>query len=326
MQKFKWGIIGTGMIAHKMADALLLLENAEISAVLSRKTETAEMFSREYNIPHIFTDLEGFASSNVVDIAYVATPHNKHRNEARACLANGKPVLCEKPMGVNHAEVEELTAMARGSGLLLAEAFWTFYYPAMQNALALVEEGAIGQPKMIDARFCFLREVDPANRKFNPDLAGGALLDIGLYCLAFAQKVFNAQPVSVKGSAIIGPTGVDESSAYILTYEGGRMATLSSSFRAVTHNDAWIFGEKGSIKIPMFWQPDEFTLIKNGKEKRYTFDRLGNGYTYEAMAFMNLLVENQKESHVFSLQDSLDLIKIMDMLRKQWGLQYPFER
>jgi len=326
MNKHRWGIIGTGMIAHKMADAINMLDNAEVTAVLSRTMESAKIFSKEYDIPNQFIDLTEFAESNLYDIAYVATPHNNHKRETIACLKSGKAVLCEKPMGVNVFEVEEMIQVAKEENQLLVEAFWTYYFPAVQKAFELIKEGVIGKPLMVDARFCFYIDVDPLDRKFNPNLAGGALLDIGLYCISFAQKVFNEEPEQIMGMPVIGETGIDESSSYILEYSGNRLATLTSSFRTATHNDAWIFGEKGSIRIPMFWQPDDMILMIDGKEKKFNFERLGNGYTYEAIKTMKYLEEKQKESKEFSLKDSQRLIKIMDKLRNDWGLIYPFEK
>lgn len=322
---YKWGIIGTGMIAHKMAEALQLLENAEVSAVLSRKEETAEKFAAKFRIANTFTSLQDFAGSDQVDIVYVATPHNNHRNEAVECMKKGKAVLCEKPMGVNLNEVEAMIGQAKKSNVLLVEAFWTYYFPAMQKALSLIREGHIGKPLMVDARFCFNTAHNPEDRKFNPNLAGGALLDIGLYCISFAQKVFNEFPESITGSAAIGPTGTDDSSAYILKYSDNRLATLSSSFQVETHNDAWVFGEKGKIQIPLFWQPDECIVYTKGNEEKIHFERFGNGYAYEARQFMRYLDEGKKESELFSLNQSIDLVKILDELRQQWGLKYPFE-
>ncbi len=325
MGNYKWGIIGTGMIARKMAEAISLIDNAEVSAVLSRTNENAEKFAQQYTIQHTYTNLEEFASSPEFDIAYVATPHNKHKNETIACINAGKAVLCEKPMGVNLSEVEEMIKLAREKDVFLMEAFWTYYFPAMQKAKELVESGEIGKPIMIDAKFCFAGEYDPVDRKFNPELAGGALLDIGLYCITVPQMFFNDNPVEITGMAAKCETGVDESSSYILKYTGNRLATLTSSFKTACHNDAWIFGEKGMIRIPMFWQPDDVYLIKDGKEKKFTFERFGNGYTYEAIELMKYLDANKKESDIFNFQNSIDLIKIMDKLRTDWDMKYPFE-
>ena len=325
MNKYRWGITGTGMIAKKMADALGLLENAEIKAVLSRTKESGNAFAKKYNIPEVYTDIESFACSGNIDIVYVATPHSFHLRDTLASLKGGKHVMCEKPMGVNEKEETEMIETAKKEKRLLMEAFWTYYFPNMQKTLSLIKEGAIGKPVMVDARFCFSHKYDPLHRNYNPDLAGGAMLDIGLYCISFAQKVFGGYPVDIKGSAVFAPTGTDISSSYLLTYSDNRLATLTSSFAANTHKNGYIFGEKGFIKMPFFWYPEDVILNVDGKEKIFKFERFGNGYTYEAVEMMKMLDNNQLESTVFSFDDSIKLIRIMDTLRQQWGMKYPFE-
>ncbi len=326
--KINWGIIGTGAIAHMFAKALAVLADAQLVAVASRKKETAEKFADEFNIPHRHVGCESLASDKDVDVVYIATPHPNHKDETIVCLNAGKAVLTEKPFAVNSRQVAEMIQCARKNNCFLMEAMWMYFMPAIRKIREIVATGALGDICMVTANFCFDKAPDPDGRLINPMLAGGTLLDIGVYDIAFAHLVFGTEPKKITSTAYMGPTGVDEQASMILEYDTGRFASLNCSFRLNMPCQASIYGTKGHINVPpMFFHPDKFKIkIGTEEEKEYTFERLGNGYTYEAIEVMNCLREGKTESQIMPLSTSVSLMNIMDKIRKQWNLVYPMEK
>jgi len=325
--KIRWGIIGTGRIAHKFAEGLAALSDAELVAVGSRSEGSAERFGEEFNIPHRHASYEALAHDPQVDVVYVATPHPYHKDNTLLCLRNGKAVLCEKPFAMNSAEVAEMVNCARDRGLFLMEAMWTHCFPAMAKVRELIDGGAIGEVRLLEAKFCFRAGWNPEGRLLNPDLGGGALLDVGVYTVALAHMVFDRSPTRISSMAHIGETGVDEQSSMILGYDGGAMAILTCAIRTSTPHEAAIYGTDGWIEIPpFFWQPDRIILNLGGREEVMTFNRLGNGYSFEAEEVMKCLREGKLESEIVPLERSVAVMDTMDRIRAQWGLKYPMER
>ena len=322
---YNWGIIGTGNIAQKMADALREVKGANLISVFSRTKENAKRFAKSYKLKTYENNIDQFLANKKLDVVYIATPHPNHKSETIKSLKAGKHVLCEKPMGINQKEVADMIDLAKSKKLLLMEAMWTHFFPAIIKARKIIKDGEIGEVRMLDARFSFLGSQNPLDRKLNKELGGGALLDVGIYPIFFAQMLFDDFPVEISGQAHIGKTGVDEISTYLLKYNDGRLAKLASGVSLHTPSNAFIFGTDGYIKIPQFWQPDKIVLHKNGKEKKFKFKRLGNGYTYEVMHFHELLEKGKTESDVISFSKSSDVIQIMDEIRRQIGLKYPKE-
>lgn len=322
---FKWGIIGTGNIACEMAKAIVSLEGMEVVAVLSRSNESGKQFAEKFGVRKIFTNRDAFVANTDIDVVYIASPHPMHFQDAIHCVENGKAVLCEKPMAVNYFQVHTMVSLAREKKVFLMEAMWSRFFPAIQKAIDLVEQGEIGKLKCIDAKFCFRGSGDPNGRHLNPHLAGGALLDVGVYALYFAAFFCKENPVHIHSVANIGSTGVDEDSSYLLSFSNGVIAQLQSSIATETLHDAYLYGTEGYIKIPRFWQADEITLVKNGKESKFKFERLGNGFTYEAMHVKECIENKLFESPLLHLNQSLNIMQWMDSIRKQWPLKYPFE-
>ena len=276
---YKWGIIGTGNIAHQLADALSVINEAALVAVHSRKEETAVKFAKEYGLSEYHTNIDSFCSSNTFDIVYIATPHPNHYFETICCLNAGKHVLCEKPMALNYAQVSHMIDTSIANNCFLMEAMWTQFFPAILKINELIREEAIGEIKQIEASFCFCGDWNPQGRHLNRELAGGALLDVGIYPIYFAQMIMNEMPFGISSQAHIGETGVDEQSMYLLQYSNGALASLASAVRAQRPQFAYIYGTKGTITIPKFWQPDNFILQNEVGEKKFNFERFGNGYT-----------------------------------------------
>jgi len=327
-EKIRWGIVSTGGMAHKFAEGLSILADAKITAVASRTRESAEKFGTEFNVPHRYVGIEAIASDEDVDIIYIATPHPMHKNETISSLEGGKAVLCEKPFAMNSSEVGQMVECARKNKLFLMEAMWMYFFPAMSKVRELAAGGAIGEVRLVQVNFCTRREWEPESRFLNPQLGGGALLDVGVYNIALTQMIYGREPKRISSLAHIGQSGVDEQSSTIFGYDGGAMAVLMCAVRTETLYEAAIYGTGGYIKIPhMFFQPDRI-IVKAGKdeEKEIKFSRLGNGYSYEAAEVMQCLRDGKVECPTMPLNTSITIMKTMDKIRQQWKLVYPMEK
>lgn len=327
MSKIRWGIIGTGSIAGQFAKALQITEDAEIYAVCSRSMESADNFADKFNIPKRYVGLESFTSDKNIDIAYVATPHSLHCEGTLACLDAGIAVLCEKPFAMNSAEVNKMISKAREKNLFLMEAMWTYFFPAMFEVRRLISENAIGKVKLIQSSFCFDGNHNPEGRLLNPELGGGALLDVGVYNIALDQMIFGKEPETITSQTDIGKTGVDELSSIILKYDDGAMAVSNCAINVRVDHEAAIWGSDGYIKLPSnFWQPYQIKLkTKDHEEKVIDFEKTGNGYHYQAEEVIKCLREGKTECDIMSWNTSMAIMKTMDRIRKQWGLKYPME-
>lgn len=327
MDKIRWGILGTGGIARKFAEALKSLPDAELAAVGSRTQEAAEAFGRQYGFARRHGTYEALMADPGVDVVYVATPHPLHKENSLGCLRGGKAVLCEKPFTINAGELREVIACAREKNLFLMEAMWTRYFPAAVKLRSLIAEGAIGEVRLVLADFGFHPAFDPKSRLFDIALGGGALLDLGVYPVSFASMVFGGPPQRVLSTTRIGSTGVDEQSAAILEYPDGKQALVSCTVLADTPKDAHVVGTKGRLRLERpFWFPSTVTLTpESGKETEFKLPFTGNGYGFEAIEVMKCLREGKKESAAMPLAESLTVMETLDKIRAPWGLKYPGE-
>ncbi len=326
-EKLRWGIIGTGSIARKFAEGLKDVESAELVAIGSRSQKKADRFGSDFAIPHCHGSYEALAADSDVDVAYIATPHPMHKPSTILCLEGGKAVLCEKPFTVNAAEAEEVIAVARRKGLFLMEAMWTRFVPPIVKLRELLADGVIGEVRMVMADFGFRCGWDPEGRLLNPALAGGGLLDVGVYTVSLASMILG-QPVSVAGLADIGKTGVDEQAGIVLSYEGGRLAVLATGVQTTTPHEATILGTDGWIRLHGgWWRGSRITIHAAKKEPRdIDVPMTGNGFNYEVEEVARCLGAGKTESDVMPLDETLNIMKTMDELRRQWGLEYPMER
>ena len=326
-EQFNWGIIGTGKIAQAFAGALVQVPDGHLHSVLSRKQSSADQFAR-VNGANLATDNPDiFLNDPDLDVVYIATPHPMHFEGTLQCLQAGKHVLCEKPLALNSKQVQKMIDTARENQCFLMEAMWTWFIPAVNRAKALVDGGAIGEARIISADFGFSFPYDPSHRFFNPELGGGALLDIGIYPLAISLYLFG-KPDSITGSAVMGETGVDESMTATLHYADGKLATCMATGRAETACETVIAGEKGFIRIHRnFWRSERISLHLRGQDpQEMNYPLQGNGYNYELMHTQDCIRKGLLESPVMNWQASLDLMGMMDSLRRTWGLKYPVER
>ena len=218
--------------------------------------------------------------------------------------------------------------LAREKKLFLMEAMWTHFFPAMVKVRELIRSGAIGEVRQVHGSFCFRAEINPEGRLFNPELGGGGLLDVGIYPVALARMVFGKEPSQIKAITSIGETGVDEQTGILLGYDNGAMGVLTCAVRTMTEHSAAIYGTEGYIKIPpIFWQPDRILVKTKEKEEEEElhFQRIGNGYNYEAEEVMECLRNGLTESTTLPLYMTLGMMETLDVIREQIGLVYPME-
>lgn len=326
MEKLRWGILSTGNIAEQFAKGLAVLDDAELVAVGSRSQEAADAFGNKYNVPHRHPSYEALADDPEVDAIYVATPHTLHAQNTLLCLRAGKAVLCEKPFAINAVQAESMVREARERGVFLMEAMWTRYLPHIVRLRELIEQGTIGELRMLTANFGFRTEFNPATRLFDPKLGGGALLDVGIYPVSLASMLLG-EPASVVSQAELGQTGVDEQSAFVFRYNGGQLALLSCAIRTTNVHEAIVYGTKGHIRINKpWWNLSSLTVAVDGQpEQTLSFDTVGNGYNYEAAEVAACLRADKTESATMPLDETLQLMRTMDSIRAQWGLRYPDE-
>lgn len=324
--KIRWGILGPGTISQKFATGLKAIPDAEIVAVGSRDLQRANIFADAFDIPHRHGNYVELTANSEVDVIYVATPHPFHKACAMLCLEAGKAVLCEKPLTVDAEQAQEMIACAREHKQFLMEAMWTRFIPVMVKVREWLAAGVIGEPRMLTADFgnrVVLTAENMKGRLFALELAGGAMLDIGVYTVSLASMVFGV-PTKITSLAHIGETGVDEQAAILLSYDAGQVASLSCAITTRTSQDARIFGTKGAIHIPNFSRATSATLEVFGKEPlQIEIPFTDNGFEYQVLEVINCLRAGKLESDVMPLDESLSIIKTMDVARAQWGLGYP---
>lgn len=322
----KWGILGTGNIAAQFARGLAALDDAELVAVGSRSAASAETFAASFGGARAHGSYEALAADPEVEAVYIATPHTLHAENSLLCLNHDKAVLCEKPFTLNAAEAKTVIDTARERQLFLMEAMWTRFFPLLGKVRELIAAGRIGEPRLLQADFGFRTEFKPEHRAFNPELGGGALLDVGVYPVSLASFILGT-PSAVKSSAALGETGVDEQNALLLEHPSGAIALLSSAVRTQTEQDALILGTEGRIRLHTpWWKPEKLTLYTDAGEEVIDAPLPHNGYAFEAAEVARCLQEGKLESPLMPLDETLAIMSTLDTCRSQWGLRYPSEQ
>lgn len=321
----KWGIVGAGNIAHSFSKDLALVSGGELTAVASRNLDKAQSFATEYGAPNAYGSYEELFNSKMVDVIYIATPHTTHARLSIAAMKAGKSVLCEKPAGVNKGEVEEMIKVAKENKVFFMEALWTRFNPTIKKVKELVANGTIGDIGYLHADFAFFAlDRDENGRLLNPELAGGSLLDIGIYPI-FLSYLMLGMPKDIKASANFHKTGVEVQISIIFNYEKAQ-AILYSGLTSNSEKKAEIAGSKGSIFIhPRWHETSGYTLEIDGDSSVVELGKFGKGYTYEIEEVHNCLNAGKTESDLWSHQNSRDLIEIMDTVRNKVGIVFPFE-
>ena len=317
----RWGILGSGGIAAKFTTSVDAVEDATVIAAASNTPGRARAFAQTHGIPRHYDNYQALVKDKDVDAVYVANTHNFHFESAMLALSHGKPVLCEKPMAVTAAEARQLVALAREKNVFLMEAMWTRFLPAIGQLRDWLAEGRIGAVKQIRAEFGFRVPWDPKGRMWNPDLAGGSLLDMGIYPLSFASMVMGGRaPESIQSIVEPASTGVDAAVCALLKYPGNVLASVASSISTTLSGTAQIFGEEGDILVPNLFISTEKVELHSRNE---TIVRCfpcppPQGFRYEIEEATRLIREGQKESTIMPLDETIRLAEMMDTISAQW--------
>ncbi|HEU4789061.1 MAG TPA: Gfo/Idh/MocA family oxidoreductase [Flavobacterium sp.] len=319
--KIKWGIVGLGKIAQQFASELQLVESAELCGVASRNLDKAKDFANRFQCPKAYGSYEELFQGENIDILYIATPHDSHAELTIMALQNNKHVLCEKPIALSYQDALQMIETARQYNKFFMEAFWTRFNPSVREALLHVQNGLIGDVKYLNADFAFAVENLEGNRMTDIKLGGGSLMDVGAYPLFLAYLMLGI-PKEIVAKSNFHPTGADLQTSIILQYETAQ-AILHSSFLSSSNLKATISGTQGRINLNSPWyMAESYTLIHDGHKEKFKRPTLGKGYTYEIEECHACIRANKIESELWSHQNSLDLITIVDKVREQIGLVY----
>ena len=319
------GILGAGKIARTMARTVSGLEEIKLTAIGSRSIENAEKFAEEFSVPKAYGSYEELARDESLDLIYIATPHSRHYEDCMLCLENGRNVLCEKPFTANARQAAEVFAFAEKRGLFAGEAMWTRFLPMRFKLDELTESGIIGEISALTANLGY--SIAHKERLKKPELAGGALLDLGVYTINFALMNFGGDIAAIKSSCTKNEYGVDLHNSIILSFSDGKTAVLHSNMNSNTDQRGIIFGDKGRIE---FENINNCTGIKvylnDGTVQSFDVPPQITGYEYEVLAAAKAIENGQTECAEMPHSETLHVMKIMDMLRKEWGVEFPFER
>ena len=325
-ENFRWGILGPGRIAYNFADAIGVIPGAQVYAVGSRSLERAKSFAQKYGAPKAYNLYEALVNDPDVDAVYIATPHRFHFENAMLCLNAGKPVLCEKPLTVNAAQARTLIETARVRNLFLMEGLWSRYFPLYQQVRQWVEAGEIGTIKLVTSTFGSNVPRILEDRMLNHELAGGALLDMGVYNVAISQWVYRKNPASFTAYSYLGETHVDELTSVSLVYDDGAVSQFTCNMLVQSANDMFIYGTKGHIHVhPPLWASTRATLVTQGQELTISRPFRSSGFEYEIEDAMRCIRAGLLESPSMSHADTLANMTLMDQIRARVGLKYSFE-
>ena len=323
-RKIRWGIAGPGNIANKFAKAMKNIGEAELVAVASRSYEKGKMFADTYGIKNVFSNYEEMALSDKIDAVYISTIHPFHKSCAQLFLNNGKHVLCEKPICVNQNQATELFECAKQNGRFVMEAMWTRFLPAIRETKAMIERGEIGKVLALEADFCYRETPESGPILFDNSIAGGALLDVGVYPLNLSAYLFGRTPENIL-AASYNENGVDIHTQMTLKYTDGIVSSLSCAIGVEKPETAFIYGTEGYIKLPSFYGAQEIILYKDGEEKIIKKPSIGEGFEEEIIEACNCINNGKTESSVMPHAESLAILSQMDEIRKQIGITYPLE-
>ncbi len=325
-----WGIIGAGNIANKFAKTINLMQQGEedvnLFAVAAREESRAKDFAKEYEIDRAYGSYEELLQDVNVDAVYIATPNNLHVKHCEMALEAGKHVLCEKPFTTNTQDAKKLYALAKEKGLFIMEAFWIYFLPVLQQMKAIIADGEIGEVTYARADYGFIARGKRKDRKFDASLGGGALLDIGIYNLGFLGMVFDAVPQKILSDVHINEYGTDDFSMIQLIYSDTKKATVTTSIGLDIPRNALIVGTKGRIELPDYQKAEEMHIVYNdGTVKDIRVPFVYTGFEYEIREAVRCICNHQSSSDVYTSQQSLLTLQLLDDIRAQWGMKFPYE-
>ena len=323
------GILGAGHIAATMAETIQKMhlqgEDVTLYAVASRDIDKARAFAARFQIHKAYAGYANMLEDSGLDLVYIATPHSHHYEHMLLCLKFGKAILCEKAFTANADQARRILTLYKLKDIPVTEAIWTRYMPFNQTIKKIIEEGQIGEPRTLTANLSY--NIWQNERIHDPALAGGALLDVGVYTLNFAD-IFFGQPSQVQSQAVIGETGVDESDSITLRYPDGKMATLLCGTRAISDRQGIIHGDEGYLVVDNINHPTQVSAYDLSRQISKTIDAPEqiSGYEYEVREMIQAVEEGELECPSMSHRDTIRMMELMDHIRMQTGVQFPFEK
>ena len=324
-QDFKVGIVGAGWIAAKAAETLNGLTGFRPYVIGSRSLEKAQAFAQKWGVERAYGSYSELVDDPDVDLIYVATPHSHHFDITKEALEKGKPCLVEKAFMANRSQAQVIVDLARRKKVFLAEAIWTRYQPALEMVRGLIREGRIGSPRLVTATLGY--SMGNKERIFRPDLCGGALLDLGVYCLNFVRMFCDAPIVSMTSQCVKSDTGMDLSDAISLVLADGTLANVQASASCVGDNTGVIAGTEGNLIIDNVNNPQRITV--NGPDRVFVEEipvpKQITGYEYQFIACRDAIAEGLTEPPQMPLDETLYIMELMDGLRKEWDVRYPMD-
>lgn len=321
----KFAILAPGHIAHSMARAVSEIEKIECYAVASRDYRRAADFAKQWGFEKAYGSYEEMVKDPQVELVYVASPHSHHYEHTRLCLEYGKHVLVEKAFTVNAKQARELIQLSEEKGLLLAEAIWTRYMPSRKMIDDILASGVLGNVTSLTANLGYI--LPHVERMQNPELAGGALLDLGVYPINFALMAFHGSIKEVNAAAIMSPKGVDWMNSITLSFADGKMAVLHSDMLAQTDRQGVISGDKGYLEVQNINNCEEIRVfnLERKMTASYQVPEQINGYEYEVLSCIRAIEEGRTECEEMPHSETLRVMELLDRIREQWGMSYPCE-
>lgn len=326
MAKCKTAILGAGNIANAMAEAMNgIADQVECYAVASRSLDKAEAFAKKWGFQKSYGSYEELVKDPEVQLIYIATPHSHHYEHAKLCIEHNKPILVEKAFTGNLNQAKEILSLAEEKKVFVSEAIWTRFIPARHVVKEILDSGVLGEIQSLEAEFSFHGE--HIERMYNPALAGGALLDLGMYCLTFASMYFGDDYVEVESSCEKYETGVDAESETVYTYADGKKAIIKSAFVSGPRNEGIIYGTKGSLYIKDLNNYSQIIRrdLDGNEVQSYPIPEQINGYEYEVLACVDALEKGKLQCEEMPHEETLEIMYQMDSLRQMWDVVYPFD-
>lgn len=322
----KMGFMGAGGIAGAMAETVRAMKTAECYAVASRSMEKAQNFADAFHCEKAYGSYEELVNDPEVDLVYIATPHSEHWRNAKLCIEHGKAVLCEKSFAANAKQAQEVFRLAEEKGVFVTEAIWTRYMPFLKTIREVIASGIIGRPVLLTANLGY--PISQVPRLQDPNLAGGALLDVGVYTLHFAFMILGHEVEEISSACTYTATGVDEQNSITLKFKDNAIAVLNSSMLSVSDRKGIIQGTKGLLCVENINNFESLAVLDENYHKVMECRRPPqiSGYEYEVEACRKALQRGALECEEIPHAETLRVMRVMDTLRQQWGIRYPFER
>ena len=323
MKEYRWASFGCGVIANQLA-AAMQKQGRNLYAIANRTHSKAVEFAEKYGVTKVYDNMEDVFTDDEVDIIYISTPHNTHMPYLRKALESGKHVLCEKAITLNSDELAEAVALAEKNHVILAEAMTIFHMPIYRKVKEIVDSGVLGDLRLVQMNFGSFKEYDMTNRFFNRNLAGGSLLDIGVYAISFVRWFMSEKPNQILSQVKMAPTGDDEQAGILLMNDKQEMATIALSLHAKQPKRGTAVFEKGYVEIYEFPRAQQAVITYTEDQRKEVIDAglTADALSYEVMDMENAVAGVKNDMH---LDYTVDVMDIMTQIRKDWKMTYPEE-